>query len=112
MALHTLAQSLWAMRSALAAALVVSAARAAPELAFGDGAGGGCELELSSDAAPWAGCRDSGLSGKAVSAEGFVCPAADALPLRAVPGTALVNMLLNGSEPQALCSAAFPLALA
>jgi mannosylglycoprotein endo-beta-mannosidase len=88
----------------LAVSVLLTAAASEP-LAFSNATDGRSLATLSSDTLTWTGCRDAKdaetpLSGAAVSAESFTCPSAgDAMQLRAVPGTALVNLVLNGSFP-------------
>ena len=80
--------------------LGLGALAGADPLAFESASDAHCKAELSSDTLSWTGCRDSGQSGAAVSSSGFSCESAgDALPLRAVPGTALNNLILNGTFP-------------
>ena len=89
------------LRRLLLAAAPLAAAR---PLRFSNATDGRSLATLSSDTLSWRGCRDAdddaALSGAAVSSSSFACPSAlDALELRAVPGTALVNLILNGSFP-------------
>eukprot|EP01052_Picozoa_sp_SAG31_P036166 SAG31_NODE_4473_length_3203_cov_2.743557_4_plen_167_part_00 len=72
-------------------------------LVFSNATDGRNLATLSSDTLTWTGCRDAEdaeeLSGDTVSSTSFTCPSVrDTLPLmRAVPGTTLVNLVLNGS---------------
>ncbi len=76
--------------------------REVPALVFDNRTDGRFLADLSTTSLRWTGCRDDEESGTITGATAsnteFSCPTAT-MPLKAVPGTALVNLILNGTFP-------------